>query len=255
LPPAYAIKCLRPELEHEARAVAFLAREAAVAQSVKNRRIIPVFASQLDRPPYFLVMPLLEGQDLASYLGRMGRLSIPQALWIARQTAEGLAALHSQGWMHGDVKPSNIFLSPLGQATLLDLGFARRLDPPEPTNASWLLGTLTYMAPEKITSTLRADIRSDLYSLGVIFYEMLAGRPPFTHAQPGDLARAHLQEVPPEITRFRPYIPRRLVALLRRLLAKDPLRRPQTPEELVERLVDLEIATFDTRDPQPCSGN
>jgi serine/threonine protein kinase len=146
--------------------------------------------------------------------------------------------------MHGDVKPSNIFLSPEGHVTLLDLGFARRIDRPDPGLERWLTGTYHYMAPEVLTADMPVDIRSDIYSLGVVIYEMLTGRVPFQGHDPGELARQHRGIRVPDVRRLVPDVPAEAAALVREMVAKEPLRRPQTPRELIERLIAVEIATF-----------
>jgi len=177
----------------------------------------------------------------------MAPVDLPVALWMARQVVEALEALHAAGWMHGDVKPGNVFVSPEGHVTLLDLGFARRRDETGSAVDRLLTGTCNYMAPELITSALRADIRSDVYSLGVVLFELLAGRLPFTGESLAELATKHRQSRPPNLRRLAPHLPQAVVELVQQMLAKDPLRRPQTPRELIDRLVGLEIATFSER--------
>jgi serine/threonine-protein kinase len=161
--------------------------------------------------------------------------------------AEALEALHAAGWMHGDLKPGNVFLSPGGHVTLLDLGFARRCDETGSAVDRLLTGTCNYMAPELITSALGADIRSDIYSLGVVLFELLAGRLPFTGGSLTELTEQHRRCRPPDLRRLAPQLAGGVVQLVQQMLAKDPLRRPQSPCELIDRLVRLEIATFSER--------
>jgi serine/threonine protein kinase len=154
--------------------------------------------------------------------------------------------------MHGDVKPGNIFVSPAGHVTLLDLGFARRNGDTTAGGTGsavdrCVLGTCSYIAPELITSALRADVRSDIYSLGVVLFELLCGRLPFVGKDLAELAAQHRQATPPDLGRLVPDLPGELVELVRQMLAKEPLRRPQTPRELVDRLARIEIATFSER--------
>jgi serine/threonine-protein kinase len=185
-------------------------------------------------------MPLLEGQSLKELLAH-GPLPVLPVLWIARQIAEGLAALVRSGWIHGDLKPSNIHVSSSGAVTLLDLGFARRLGESGWQEYRVLLGTPRYMAPEVLTSASAASPTSDLYSLGVILFEMLTGRVPFEVNDPAELALLAGAKDCPHLRSSRRDVPARLDRLVRRLLARNPLRRPHSPEEVIDELVDLEI--------------
>jgi len=192
-------------------------------------------------------MPWLEGQTLAARLAAGWRPEIPAALWIARQIAEALDALHLAGWIHADVKPSNIHLSSTMHATLLDLGFARRPSESESVVNRCVVGTCGYVAPEMITSTLRSEASSDVYSLGVVLFEMLSGRLPFEGSDAAELAVQHLRAAPPDLGPLVPGAPHRLVRLVRRMLAKEPLRRPHGARTLIDQFAALEIETFAQR--------
>lgn len=244
LPAGYALKRLRDRWASEPRAVDFLRREALVGRAVRHPNLVPVLAAQVKSPPYFVVMPLLAGRSLAAALASGWRPLLPEALWIVRQVAEALAAMTAAGWMHADVKPANVFLAPAGHATLIDLGFCQRLDEMVSLADRPVLGTASYLAPEMLSSSHPADVRSDLYSLGVTLFELLAGRLPFDADDVASLAAAHRQHLPDPLRRAAPQVPTRAARLVAQLLAKDPLRRPQTPRELVERLAALEIDTF-----------
>jgi serine/threonine-protein kinase len=224
-----------------------LSREAAVGRSVSHPNLVAILAASVHDPPPFVVMPWLDGSTLQARLSAGQLFDLPEVLWFARQTAEGLDALHQAGWMHGDLKPSNLMVSPEGHVTLLDLGFARRREETGSVVDRCVLGTCNYLAPEWITSTLRADIRSDIYSLGVMLFELLTGRLPFVGNDLADLATQHLQSAPPNLARLAPHLPSEVVDLVRQMIAKEPLRRPQSPCELADRLVRLEIASFGQR--------
>lgn len=245
--PAYAVKLLEPRYERDPRALAEIEREAHVGRQVTHPHLVPILAARVTRAPYYVVMPWLVGSTLAELLARDTRPGLAVVLWIARQVAEALDALHAKGWMHADIKPSNIFISAQGHVTLLDLGFARHRDEVTSALDRCVIGTPQYMAPEMVTSALRPDTRSDLYSLGVTLYKLLSGRLPFLATDIGELLEAHRQAEPPELRRIVPTVPHEVSQLVRELMAKDPIRRPQTPRELVERLFSLEIKFFADR--------
>jgi serine/threonine-protein kinase len=245
--PAYAVKLLRAKWEDDSRAIDLLRREARVGRAVSHPHLIPVLAAGVREPPYFVVMPWLTGRTLDElHLGE-GPLDLPVVLWLARQVAEALEALEAAGWMHGDVKPTNIFVSEAGHVTLLDLGFARRPDETGSAADRCVVGTCNYIAPELITSALAADVRSDIYSLGVVLFELLSGRLPFQSSNLAELAAQHKQARPPDLRSLSPQLPIGVINLVHQMLAKQPLRRPQTPGELIERLAELEIQTFGER--------
>ncbi|HUY87493.1 MAG TPA: serine/threonine-protein kinase [Pirellulales bacterium] len=246
-PAGYALKALKESCQADAAAIEVMRREAIVGRKVSHPHLISILSAHVGAAPYFVVMPWLVGSTLAELLAAGKRPSLPVALWIVRQAAEALGALHAAGWMHADVKPSNLFVSPSGHATLLDLGFARRPEEGGSAIDRCVCGTVHYIAPEMVTSALRPDIRSDIYSLGVTLYELLAGRPPFDGADLASLAEQHRQAEPPELRSLVPQLPLGVSRLVHSMLAKEPLRRPQTPHELIERLAALEIATFAER--------
>ena len=245
----YAAKLLKQPWDADPRGLELLAREARVGRRVTQAHLVPILAANLDEPPYYVLMPLLEGRTLKSEIACGCRPAVPLALWITRQVAEALEALDAAGWIHADVKPSNIFLSPTGHATLIDLSFAQRRGEEATSGPRPLAGTPAYLAPERIVSTLAADIRSDLYSLGVTLFELLTGRLPFDGADAARLASQHRQELPADLRSLAPQLPLSVARLVRQLLSKEPLRRPQSPRELVDRLAALEIETFADRLP------
>lgn len=255
-PAMYAVKVLCESWRGDAKAVAVMCREVQAARTVRHPNVISVLAAGLQGPPYYIVMPWLHGRTLGARLADSRALDLPVALWIVRQVAEALDGMQAAGWMHGDVKPSNVFISPEGHVTLLDLGFARSVNKAGGVDAMrgadavdrrHFMGSGSYLAPESACSTLAADIRSDIYSLGVVLFEMLTGRLPFMGDDLAAVLHAHRIAAAPNPRSFAPEIPLEVMRLVRQMLCKEPLRRPQTPRELVGRLSELEIRSFGER--------
>lgn len=243
--PAYAVKALRREWWQDGCAIGSMRREAWVGRQASHANLISVLDAGVSQPPFYVVTPRLVGDTVAKLLGAGTRPSLPQALWIARQVCEALAALDEQaGVIHADVKPSNILVAPDGHATLIDLGFCQTTHEARSWASRPVVGSLQYIAPEMVTSACAADTRSDLYSLGATLYEMLAGRPPFQGNEPAELIAKHRQEKPECLRRARPDTPKPVASLVHRLLAKDPMRRPGSPGEVADELSRLEIACF-----------
>jgi serine/threonine protein kinase len=242
---AYVIKLLRKEWWRDPQAIEMQRREAWVGMKVSHPNVLPILASSVKEPPFFVVTPRLEGVSLSALLAERGPLAIPLALWIARQIAEALDALdQSAGVIHTDVNPSNIIIAPHGHATLIDFGLVQTAHEASQWRNRPLAGTLSYLAPEMITSALAADARSDLFSLGLTLFEMLAGRRPWDSDDPGELAVLHRAAKAPDVRELRPDVPAAVAELVQSMLAKDPLRRPESAEELANRLVRLEIDCF-----------
>jgi serine/threonine protein kinase len=242
-----AVKVLRPDWEDQATAIKLLQREARACLAVQHPQLVRVRDAHVTRPPYFLVMDLLPGESLRSRLRRDYRLEVPTALWIARQTAESLAALHRAGFIHGDVKPDNIRLLQEGHAILLDLGFAHR--PGE--NASlleqgYILGTLDYLAPELCQPEPTDGFACDLFSLGVTLFEMLTGQLPYPSGTVDQTLRRHGADPPAELRLHAPTVPAPVEILVERLLAHRPTDRPRAGA-VVQQMIALEISLLGRR--------
>jgi serine/threonine protein kinase len=241
---ACALKVLRPDWADQATGVKLLQREARAGLSVRHAHLVRITHAHVLQPPYFLVMDLLPGESLRRRLQREYSLPVPEALWIARQAAEALQALHHAGFLHGDVKPDNLRLIDDGTALLTDLGFAHR--PGENAaflRAGYVLGTANYLAPELCDELPAEDFSSDLFSLGVTLFEMLTGKLPYPPGSLRQTFRRHRCDPPAKITDYAGPLPPALVGLIEHLLAREPEDRP-TAAAVVRRLVDLEIATL-----------
>ncbi len=189
---------------------------------------------QRDGTRVFFPMELLEGETLAARLRREGALPVPAALSVFRSLVESLGAAHAAGVVHRDVKPSNILLAKDG-LKVTDFGLARMEDLSRLTTTGQLMGTLDYMSPEQCEGR-KIDARTDLYSAGIVLFEMLAGRPPFRHESPGATLKGHLQDVPPRVDTLRADLPPGLADLVDRLLAKRPEERHRDAGELLDAL-------------------
>lgn len=244
-PADYAVKVAEPSGVGQGPARQLLAKEVLLGRAVSHRHLTCILASQLHREPYYLVMPYLEGSSLESLL-EADPLEVPVALWIARQTLEALCALHQHGWLHGDVKPSNVFVSREGHVTLLDLGLARRASPSGEPERQPLSGTLDYLPPEAFSAMMDTGTGSDVYSLGVTLYRMLTSRLPFQAPDVAGLAEAHLHWQPPDPREFNPRLSHAVARLPLKMMAKQPRQRPDA-EELISELIALEIDFFDHR--------
>jgi serine/threonine-protein kinase len=244
-PAGYVVKVLRKEWWRDPHAIEMQRRAAWVGRKVSHPHLLPVLSAGVEQPPFYTVSPKLEGRSLARILEQQRRLPLAITLWIARQVAEALDALHTTARMiHSDVKPANIVVAPDGHATLVDLGFVHT--PGESCHWSMrpVYGTLNYLAPEALTSALAASPQSDLYSLGVTLYEIIAGALPFVGRDAEQLIRQHREARPECIRSRRPETPKPVASLIHRLLAKDPLRRPESAAEVANQLVGLEIESF-----------
>ncbi|MDA7978837.1 MAG: serine/threonine protein kinase [Pirellulales bacterium] len=258
----HVIKLLRKSAESRRDAVSAIQREVHVARQVSHPRIVSVIESHVTRPPYYAVFSRITGESVAALLHRTGRLSIPLALSVVRQMAEGLSTLHAAGWLHGDIKPANVIVDLSGRATLIDLAFARPVtrssvaeaggnaDSPtgNPSGRELLAGSITYMPPEALSRVEQPTIASDIYSLGVTLFELLAGRPPFSATETAQLLFKHREERAPCLREIRPQVPSSVAALVRSMLAKQPFRRPLSALDVSQRLVRAEIETFSQRD-------
>jgi serine/threonine protein kinase len=237
-----AVKVLRDDWEDPSTGIKLLQREARAGLTVRHRHLVGIRHAHVTSPPYYLVMDLLPGESLRRRLRRDYRLRATEAMWVIRQTAEALAALHAAGFLHGDLKPDNVRLIDDGTAVLIDLGFAHR--PGENAalyRAGYVLGTANYLAPEQCAPEPEEELASDLFSLGVMFFEMLSGRLPYP---PGSLCqtfRRHRCDPPADIRRSVSGLPPALVGLVERLLARRPADRPRAVQ-VVQQLIKLEIA-------------
>jgi eukaryotic-like serine/threonine-protein kinase len=221
-----AIKVLRPELGEVLGADRFL-REIQTTANLRHPHILPLYDSGEAGGLLFYVMPLVDGESLRDRLQRERQLPMDEALSIAREVGDALGYAHGQGVVHRDIKPENILLE-AGHAVVADFGIARAVSKAggdRLTQTGLALGTPLYMSPEQASGDRDVDGRSDLYSLGCVLYEMLAGQTPFTGPTAHSITRQHMVAEAPPVTNLRPAVPNEIAGILARILAKDPVDR------------------------------
>jgi serine/threonine-protein kinase len=221
-----AVKVLRPELAATLGPERFL-REIETTANLRHPHILPLHDSGEAAGFLFYVMPFVEGESLRDRLSREKQLPIEDALQIAREVADALSYAHSRQVLHRDIKPENILLES-GHAVVADFGIAKAISAAggeRLTETGLAVGTVQYMSPEQASGAQDLDGRSDLYALGCVLYEMLAGQPPFTGPTVESIVRQHLTATPPPITQLRPAVPAEVAAALQRALAKTPADR------------------------------
>jgi serine/threonine protein kinase len=232
-----AVKVLTPAAAANPGTVARFRRELAAGLAVRHPHLVRVHDGSIDGQPY-LVMDLVGGTTLARRLDGHGRIVPAVALGIARQIAEALAALHSAGLVHGDVKPANVVLPAAGRAVLVDLGFAHR-----PGEIAFVLGTPNYIAPELCRAPAVDTPAADLFALGVTLFEALTGRLPFAGGSRSGAMVAHRDNEPDRLTDYRGRWSNTITSFVNELMTPDPFARP-TAKEAGYRIAELQIESL-----------
>ena len=237
-----AIKVLRADLIEQDEFLERFRREAHAVSGLRHTNIVQVFDFDIQDDLYFMVMELLEGDTLRSrmneYRLKKERMPLDEIAHILVDTLNGLEYAHSEGIIHRDIKPPNIMLTKKGQAVLTDFGIAQILGSTRVTVSGAMMGTLNYMAPEQGLEN-RCDARSDIYSLGIVLYEMLTGYPPFDADTPLAILMKHLNDPLPLPSKLDPSLPPDFEQIVLKALAKDPADRYQSATEMLSAIQNM----------------
>jgi serine/threonine-protein kinase len=223
-----ALKVLFPELSVDRSFVERFRREAQAAANLSHPNIVPVFDWGEDTGTYFIVMEFIDGRPLSAILKASGPLSADRTADIGAHVAAALGYAHKHGVIHRDVKPGNVLITDEGQVKVTDFGIARAINTEESlTQTGAVMGTATYFSPEQAEG-MGVDSRSDIYSLGVVLFEMATGRPPFLGDTPVAVASKHVRDHPPAPRELNPSIPPTFEAIILKAMAKNPEHRYAT---------------------------
>ncbi|MEW5763139.1 MAG: Stk1 family PASTA domain-containing Ser/Thr kinase [Bacillota bacterium] len=241
------VKVLRSEFAADEEFVQRFHREARAVASLSHPNIVNVYDVGQDGDIHYLVMEYIDGEDLKTRLRRQGALDVQLAVGIARQVCDALEHAHQHRIIHRDVKPHNILLTASGRAKLADFGIAREATGTTLAVTQNLMGSVHYFSPEQARGE-PADARSDIYSLGVVLYEMLTGSVPFGGNNPVAVALKHVQELPPPLYAKNPALPPGLERVVLKAMAKNPDDRYQSAAEMSRDLAGITPSGWSTAD-------
>jgi len=234
-----ALKLLRPEISSEKKTIERFRNELKVARKIAHRNVCKMYDLGEEGGTHYITMEYVPGESLKSMIGMMGQLSAGQVVFLAKQVCEGLGEAHRSGVVHRDLKPSNIIIDREGNTHIMDFGIARSLRAKGLTAPGMMIGTPEYMSPEQVDGK-ELDQRSDIYSLGVILYEMTTGRLPFEGDTPLSIALKHKTETPQDPREINIQIPDDLSQMILKCMDKDKEKRYQDTKELLSELIKIE---------------
>jgi len=234
-----ALKLIKPEIASDKKTLERFSNELKMARKIAHRNVCRMFDLGEEKGTHYITMEYVPGEDLKGSIRRMGPLGAGKAIYIAKQVCEGLSEAHRLGVVHRDLKPQNIMIDKDGNARIMDFGIARSIAGKGITGAGVMIGTPEYMSPEQ-AEVKEVDQRSDIYSLGVILYEMVTGRVPFEGETPLGIAMKHKSEVPKDPKELNSQLPDDISRVILRCLEKDKEKRYQSAGEVRSELANIE---------------
>jgi len=234
-----ALKLIRPEIAADKKTIERFSNELKLARKIRHKNVSGMYDLGEAEGTHYITMEYISGEDLKSFIKRAAPVSIERAKSIAKQICEGLTEAHKLGIIHRDLKPSNIMIDKAGNTQIMDFGIARSIKAEVLTGADVMIGTPDYMSPEQVEGK-DIDYRSDIYSLGVVLFEMLTGERPFKGDTSLSVAMKHKSEAPPNPKWLNDQIPDSLSRLVLKCLEKEKERRYQSAEELLSALNSID---------------
>ncbi len=234
-----ALKLIKPEIAKDKKTLERFSNELKFARKIRHKNICQMFDLGEERGTHFITMEFVEGQDLKKLIRQSGQLAIGTTINIAKQVCDGLVEAHTSGVVHRDLKPSNIMIDADGNARIMDFGIARSMEGNGITGAGVMIGTPEYMSPEQVEGK-EIDQRSDIYSLGIILYEMVTGRVPFEGDTPFTIGMKHKGETPKNPNELNTQVSDDLNRLILRCLEKEKDKRYQSAGEVLSVLMNIE---------------
>ena len=242
-----AVKVLRGDLSNDEKFVRRFQREALAASSLSHPNIVEVYDVGEDNGEYYIVMEYIEGKHLKNLLKKRGKLTLSEAVDIMLQITDGMAAAHDSYIIHRDIKPQNIMILENGLVKITDFGIAMAMNATQLTQTNSVMGSVHYLPPEQ-ASGQGSTLQSDIYSMGIVMYELLTGELPFKGDNAVEIALKHLKEPIPDIREKLPNVPNSIYNIIKKATAKNPKNRYNDAREMHE---DLLMCLDDTRANEP----
>jgi serine/threonine protein kinase/tetratricopeptide (TPR) repeat protein/ribosomal protein S27E len=234
-----ALKLIKPEIAKDKKTIERFRNELKLAREISHRNVCRMYDLNEEKGTHYITMEYVRGEDLRSSIRRFGQLPIGKSISLAKQICEGLAEAHRLGVVHRDLKSNNIMIDKEGNVRIMDFGIARSLEAKGITGAGVMIGTPEYMSPEQVEGK-EVDQRSDIYSLGIILYEMTTGRLPFEGDTPLAVAMKHKGDTAKYPQEFNPQIPDELSRAILKCLEKEKKDRYQSAEDVRSEMINIE---------------